>query len=467
MIEFILNNKKIRTEAKTGMSLLHFIRENQGLKGTKSGCKEGDCGACTVLMGTLASDTVSYQSITSCLTPLANVQGKHIVTVEGVNLKDTLNVAQQAIKDNFATQCGFCTPGFVNSLSGLALKPGTVSEQEAIDALSGNICRCTGYKSIEKAAHEVAHKLQEKKNQDNELEWLVQNKFVPSYFKEIPEKLKAIVNTKKENSGVLVAGGTDLYVHHADTLLDQDIQQTEHLVGHTIHINDGICTIDANVKVTQLFENKDLNTYFPALKKHLRLISSEQIRNMASVAGNFVNASPIGDLSIFFLALNSTLKIKNAQGETRLLPFKIFFKDYKKIDLKIDEFIESISFELPDENTYFNFEKVSKRTYLDIAGVNSAISLKVNNSIIYDAHIAVGGVAAIPMYLTKTIRFIKGKELNKTTLTEAQELMQTEITPISDVRGSEQYKRLLARQLFFAHFLTLYPDLFQLKDFVV
>jgi xanthine dehydrogenase small subunit len=466
MIEFILNNNTIKADVKSGMTLLHFIREHQGLKGTKSGCKEGDCGACTVLSGSLQKDnSVDYKSITSCLTPMANVHGKHIVTVEGVNLKNELNASQQAIKDNFATQCGFCTPGFVNSLSGLALKHTHPTEADGIDALGGNICRCTGYKSIEKAAHEVTHKLQEK-DHSNELEWLVENKFVPNYFKEIPTKLKALNIDKNNSEGVLVSGGTDLYVRYADTLLDQDIQQATNFVANNIEFTDIKCTIGAGASVTDLLENERLNSYFPNLKAHLKLLSSEQIRNMASLGGNFVNASPIGDMAIFFLALNSSLHIQNSIAETREIILKDFFLDYKKIALKENEFIQSIVFNLPTENTNFNFEKVSKRTHLDIATVNAAITVNVRDNVIADTHIAVGGVAAIPKYLSETATYLIGKELTKEHIIKAQEIMQTEISPISDVRGADQYKRLLARQLFFAHFIKLYPNLFQFKDFI-
>ncbi len=466
MIEFILNNKIIKTEVKSGMTLLYFIRENQGLKGTKSGCKEGDCGACTVLSGTLQKDnSVDYKSITSCLTPMANVHGKHIVTVEGVNLKNELNLAQQAIKDNFATQCGFCTPGFVNSLSGLALKHTHPTKADGINALSGNICRCTGYKSIEKAADEVTSKLQEK-DHNNELEWLVENKFIPNYFKEIPLKLKALKSDKNNSEGVLVSGGTDLYVRHADALLDQDIQQAINFVSNNIEFSDTKCTIGVGASVTDLMENKQLNSYYPNLKSDLKLLSSEQIRNMASLGGNFVNASPIGDMAIFFLALNAKLMVQNSIAETREIALKDFFLDYKKIDLKDNEFIQSITFNLPDKSTYFNFEKVSKRTHLDIATVNAAISINVQGNIVVNAYISVGGVAAIPRYLSKTASYLMGKELKKEYILEAQEVLQSEISPISDVRGTDQYKRLLARQLFFAHFIKLYPNLFQLKDFV-
>ncbi|HEB62782.1 MAG TPA: 2Fe-2S iron-sulfur cluster binding domain-containing protein, partial [Bacteroidetes bacterium] len=394
MIEFIFNNKYIKTDIKTGTSLLYFIRENQGLKGTKSGCKEGDCGACTVLSGTLLENgKVEYKSITSCLTPLANVHGKHIVTVEGQNLNNELNIAQQAIKDNFATQCGFCTPGFIMSLTGVALREQKIDYDDVINSISGNICRCTGYKSIEKAATDIQKTLQHK-DLNNNIEWLIDNKFIPSYFKDIPERLKAI-NSGKDHikDDVFVGGGTDLYVRYADELSEKNIVPVKNIVPDDISFKENKCIIGANATVTDLVNNSKLYNYFPELFKYLKLVSSEQIRNMGTLAGNFVNASPIGDMSIFFLALNSKLHIKNDDDNLRVIHLKDFFIDYKKFDLQKDELIYKIEFELPDKNTYFNFEKVSKRTHLDIASVNSAISLKIEEDKIKDVHISIGGVA--------------------------------------------------------------------------
>ncbi len=466
MIEFILNDKKVQTEAKSGMSLLHFIREEQGLKGTKAGCKEGDCGACTVLSGSLHKDNkLHYVSLTSCLTPLANAHGKHIVTVEGINLTNKLNIAQQSMHNNFATQCGYCTPGFVISLTGLSLREKPVTYTDSLNALSGNICRCTGYKSIEKAAKEVTEKLQ-KKNHHDSLNWLVKNKFIPDYFTDIPARLREIKNEQSFTEGVLVSGGTDLYVKHADALLDQEIQKASDFVPDKILFSNTKCKIGAGVNVTNLMENCEFARYFPYVKSHLKLVSSEPIRNMASIGGNFVNASPIGDMSIFFLALNSSLYIQSSIGAIREILLKDFFLDYKKMDLQDHEFIQHISFEIPDQNTYFNFEKVSKRTHLDIASVNTALNIKLNDNIIKETHIAVGGVAAIPKYLNQTNTYLKGKKLTVSTIIAAQDIMQKEISPISDVRGTETYKRLLARQLFYAHFLKLFPNLFKLKDLV-
>lgn len=186
---------------------------------------------------------------------------------------------------------------------------------------------------------------------------------------------------------------------------------------------------------------------------------------MGTLGGNFVNASPIGDMSIFFLALNSYLTIIDENTkQKRQIPFQDFHLDYKKFDLKKDELIQSISFKKLQENELFNFEKVSKRTHLDIASVNSAGRIKTSNNSIIEAHFSVGGVAAIPKYLRQTNHFLTGKEISIENIKNAEQIMQEEIAPIIDVRGTNSYKRLLARQLFYAHFIKWFPNQFSLTD---
>jgi xanthine dehydrogenase small subunit len=468
MIEFILNKKTIRTYNNAGMTLLDFVRYEQRLTGTKIGCREGDCGACTVLVGTLNKDnTINYKSITSCISPLGNAHGKHIVTIEGTNLPKELTIAQSAIKVNHASQCGFCTPGFVVSLTGFALSESENNSENALDTISGNICRCTGYKSIEKAVEDICKKLESVDSQ-KPLQKLIDGGFIPEYFKDIPNKLKQL-NAKKtlQSKGRYVSGGTDLYVQQADNLIDNDVHLIENKdVLKGIKIEKEICTIGAGTTVSDLWNHKELNTYFPNLKKHLKLVSSEQIRNMASLGGNFVNASPIGDMTIFFLALNSIITIINPQGIEREVQLNQFYQGYKTFDLKDDELIKNIQFQLPSKHTKFNFEKVSKRTHLDIASVNSAISFTLEDNTIQNSNISVGGVAAIPKYLHETSSFLNGKTLNTQLILEANNMLQEEISPISDVRGSSDYKRLLARQLFIVHFIELFPNKFKLTDFV-
>ena len=464
MIQFILNNQTIKTSEKTGVTLLDFIRDNQQLKGTKIGCREGDCGACTVLVGELKDNSVVYQTITSCISPLGNAHGKHIVTVEGINLPKKLNVAQEAMSNNYATQCGFCTPGFVVSMTGFALE--NDKSKTCNDAISGNICRCTGYKSIEKAGFEIEEKLKQK-DDNHKIEWLIKEGFIPNYFETIPEKLQSLNIQKIKSEGKIVANGTDLYVRYADDLADENVQLiTNQNLLKGVSFSEGICTLGANTTVTEILENKKLQTVFPKLKQFLKLVSSEQIRNMGTIGGNFVNASPIGDMSIFFLALNSTLAIQKEDKTERQIPFQEFHQDYKKYDLQEGEILKSISFRIPSKGDFFNFEKVSKRTHLDIASVNSAGKITIKNGVISKAHLSLGGVAAVPKYLSKTSEFLKGELIVSETIHMAEKVMQSEIAPISDVRGTSEYKRLLARQLFFAHFITLFPDDVELKEMV-
>ena len=468
MIEFILNDRVIRTSENAGMTLLDFVRYQQRLTGTKIGCREGDCGACTVLVGKLnEDDSIEYHSITSCISPLGNAHRKHIVTIEGTNLKNQLTTTQNAMKENYATQCGFCTPGFVVSLTGFALSSSEKNQSNAIDAISGNICRCTGYKSIEKAANEVCQKLNFNEN-TLPMDWLIENGFIPEYFKEIPNKLKNLTSEKLlPTNTIFVSGGTDLYVQQADNLIDNTVNLiTDHDTLKGITIEGCTCTIGSGNTVTDLWISKKLEAYFPNLKKRLKLVSSEQIRNMASFGGNLVNASPIGDMSIFFLALNSDITIIDQDEEERVLPLKEFYKGYKIYDLKEGELIKNIIFKLPTENSHFNFEKVSKRTHLDIASVNSACNLTVENNIITEAYVSIGGVAAIPKYLNETSKFLNGKILSLQLVKDASDILQNEISPISDVRGSSEYKRLLARQLFFAHFTELFSDKITLTDLI-
>ena len=465
MVEFILNNQLVNAEHATGSTVLDYIRYYKRLVGTKIGCREGDCGACTILVGDFENDKLVYRSMTSCLMPLGNAHGKHIVSVEGVNMKE-LSPVQQAMADTNGTQCGFCTIGFVMSLTGFVLNDTTKQYDDAIAAIDGNICRCTGYKSIERAAVILSGKINEKPEQET-IAWLVEHNFIPDYFLQIKDRLKQL--RKKINIAsttlnpvvqkLILGGGTDLIVQKALTVKKSKV---DHLfdAGHLqkIDVENGQCHIGAAVTVTAFAESKLIQGFFSDLQQYIKLISSTPIRNMATMAGNLVNASPIGDMSIFFLALDSDI-VLNKNGAVRAIKLKDFYKGYKQIDKTADEIIEKIIF-TPPQNNHFSFEKVSKRTHLDIASVNSACRIKFSKEgVIDDIHLSAGGVAPFPKYLKETASFLKGKMINAENLKAAIEIMNEEIAPISDARGTKEYKRLLLRQLFLAHFQSMDPQM--------
>ena len=416
MIHFILNDKEVECDLPPGMVLLDFIRYRQHLTGTKIGCREGDCGACTVLTGEIIDGKLRYRSATSCLMPLGNVQGKHIVTIEGLNMKE-LNLIQQAMAEEGATQCGFCTPGFVVSLAGFCLSDKKTTVENAIASIDGNICRCTGYKSIERSAATLANKLLGKEGHDP-ASYVASNNILPAYFGTIKERLIEL-NTKRQSSAAklvagkkIVGGGTDLYVQQHDTMTHSAIHfvsEINEMKG--IRKEKGKCILGGTVTVTDLCESEIISNAFPQFAQYAKLVSSTPIRNMATLAGNFVNASPIGDFTIFFLALDATIIL--ADGiKTRELPLRNFYKGYKQLDKAEEEYIENIYFTLPDKNSAFNFEKVSKRTNLDIASVNTAIQIQFDGKHISDAGISAGGVGPIPMYLKKTSAYLKDKTIS-------------------------------------------------------
>ena len=482
MIAFILNNEDILTDQPSGSTVLDFVRYQRDLKGTKIGCREGDCGACTVMVGELVGGRVKYRTMTSCLMPLANAAGKHIVTVEGINPADgSLTPVQQAMVDESGTQCGFCTVGFVMSLTSFCVDDTQKTPEMAVSAVDGNICRCTGYKSIERAARKLGEQL------------TVNNEpCVPPYFAGITDRLRnlTVPPQKAETRPVgsvrdvaFVGGGTDVYVQKPDEMAESEstpLFYDKALRG--IRDTGEYIEIGGSATVTDLLESPVMRLIFPDLYKHLKLVSSTPIRNMATLAGNFVNASPIGDMTVWFLALDAEIDLMPGTqasppaSKIRTLRLKDLYVGYKQLAKQADEVITTVRFRKPAGDFRFNFEKVCKRTYLDIATVNTAISLRVGSptvregarnhggalpngrasDTIIDARVAAGGVAPIPLYLKETSAYLRGREVNKETITGANEIMQSEISPISDVRGSADYKRLLLRQLFRAHFVELF-----------
>lgn len=467
MIQFILNNQTIKTSLPPGSTVLDFVRYHKRLMGTKIGCREGDCGACTILVGNIESEKLVYRSMTSCLMPLGNAEGKHIVTVEGINGKG-LTPVQQAMADTNGTQCGFCTPGFIMSMTGFVLDASTSSYDDAIRSVDGNICRCTGYKSIERAAKLLSERLITKPASDPTA-WLIKNNFIPDYFIDIKERLLQLkremdIHVPEDKDSLIIGGGTDLVVQQHSLVKRSDINNffdNGDLKGITLE-NDK-CVVGASVTVTEFAESSIIQNIFPGLDRYIKLISSTPIRNMATMAGNLVNASPIGDMTIFFLALNAEISLSNGKTK-RTISLKDLYKGYKQLDKSGDEFVEKIIFTRPPKNAVFNFEKVCKRAWLDIASVNAACLVQTDeDGVINDIHLSAGGVAPFPKYLSNTVAYLKGKKVTTDVLHDAIKIMNEEIVPISDARGTKEYKRLLLRQLFLAHVVKATNSSMQVK----
>lgn len=459
-ILFILNNQKISTDLPPSTILLDFIRYDKGLRGVKIGCREGDCGACTILVGELKNGNVYYKAITSCLTPLGNIHGKHVVTVEGLNLSK-LSPIQKEIAAEGGTQCGFCTPGFVASLTAHVLNPEL--NRDITDSISGNICRCTGYKSIEKAITTIGKNLS--KINTNKIDELIKNGYLPEYFKDIKSRLNELNGPYESyKDAIIVGGGTDLYVQQPDRIVKSDlkfINQMDELI--YIRNIDNKIHIGAGITVSEFEQSDIVKNSFNQLQKFFRLFASRLIKNTATLGGNIVNASPIGDSIILFLAVDAQLKLRN-NGVDRTIPLRKFYLDYKVIDLVEHEIVEAIIISKFDEKSQFNFEKVSKRSHLDIASVNSAIYIKVENEIIVDVGISAGGIAPIPKYLQETSEYLSNRELSSELIKKAAEIALSEISPISDIRGSKEYKLLLLRQLIYVHFIELFPEKINLEE---
>jgi len=479
MIEFILNDKTIRSDAPAGMAMLDFIRKRRQLTGMKLVCKEGECGACSVLVGSYQNGELIYQSMTSCIMPLVNAHGKHILTVEGLSERDELSPVQQAMVDENGTQCGFCTPGFVVSMTG-ALLTGRAADRDAIlEAIDGNICRCTGYKSIERAVDSLVKKVAET-GQPNSVQALTEAGFLPAYMKELASRLKALQDklaetqsrhspqSQRASNGIPLGGGTDLYVQKPLKMYQAEIQPMFNRPEmNTVKVENGKCIFGASCTMGDLYYSKEFQKALPHSEYLFRLLSSTQIRNMATIGGNLVNASPIGDFTILLLGLNSEITLRGKNSSRNIL-LRDFYKDYKVMDLKEGEHLESIQFNIPKSSQKFHFEKVSQRRYLDIAGVNSAsmIELDSDNRIV-DVHLSAGGVGPIPMYLFKTCEFLTGKMLEESTIDAACAILQNEISPISDARGTAEYKSLLLRQLFIAHFIEIDANIFRIEKLIV
>jgi xanthine dehydrogenase small subunit len=466
MLRFALNDGLVEVDTLPGLPALDYLRDDARLTGVKHACREGDCGSCVILLGQPMDGSILYRVVTSCLLPIGALVGHHVVTVEGLNRRQ-LSPVQQAFADEGASQCGFCTPGFIVSFTGHLLEATRWSEEDAIEAVAGNICRCTGYASIRRSIKSVLDQLRETVDPGEErAPALVRENLLPDYFLRVVDLLSGLdisgPRSKPHGSQVVVGGGTDLYVQRPDELPVADVFVLPIETARPVWRENGHIYLAGEATAEDMKRSQLLEETVGGIEKAMRLMGSLPIRQRATIAGNIVNASPIGDMTMILLALDAEVGLV-AGSEKRSLALRDFFRDYKELDLRPDELVEWVRFQTPPDGSMFNFEKVSKRTHLDIASVNAAASLQIHDGRIERACFSAGGVAPIPMQLPRTADFCVGRVANCETALGAAAIARSEVKPITDVRGTADYKSILLGQLVLAHF----HELFQLGDELV
>jgi xanthine dehydrogenase small subunit len=298
----------------------------------------------------------------------------------------------------------------------------------------------------------------------NRLQALIDEGFLPKYFAEVPQRIDQLQASlgsgpsASDRGQTRVGGGTDLFVQRPTEMRESSMQLLQANKGkQQIHVEGKTVRVPAYMSIQDFCEHPLLTPHLPCLAKLKKLFASTQIRQQGTLAGNLVNASPIGDMANFLLALDTTLVLRSKDA-LRQIKQRDFYQGYKKLDLLADEVVHEIHFEMPNAGTQVNFEKVSRRTHLDIASVTSTLVLAVESSTITHAAISAGGVGPTPLRLSQLELWLQGRTPNAKTAREAAKRASEEITPISDVRGSAEYKKLLLSQIILAHFLACCPQ---------
>lgn len=469
-INFFLNGTLREVQVKAETTVLELLRNSLELNGIKEGCGEGDCGACTVVIGAVREGKIHYKSVAGCLYLAAKLEGKHLITIEGLSEKDKLHPIQEAILNGHATQCGFCTPGVTLSILALYLERKNPTKEEFRRYLEGNLCRCTGYVSIRKIPEFLEDLLvccedirpkylteTEKKQLDFQQNDIYIDDGINAYYApNREENLKKFLDSHpefmEENKIRFLNGGSDVVVgikkrgQHVRLLLDLSrISSLQH-----ISYDANTLTFGGGVSLSRMIDTT--KHIFPEFAVTVQKMCSEQVRSSATVSGNIVNASPVADTVPLLMVVDAKITLNGING-LRTVSIRNFFHGYKKTENKADEWIQSISIPLGEFN-FIHFEKVSKRKEVDISAVNSAIALKVEDGVIQKARVACGGVSATTLYMSKTSRFLTGRQMGEETFLKAFEIIQTEATPIKDVRGSAQYRKAVLQNLLLKHYLA-------------
>ena len=461
-IEFILNDELIKiNNVDTNVSVLNYLRIDKRLTGTKEGCASGDCGACTAIIAELKNNKLEYKAINTCIMFLYSLHGKQLITVEHLS-NSKLHPVQQSMVDNHGSQCGFCTPGFVMSMFGMYKDKVKPSNQNIDEYLAGNLCRCTGYNSIKKAAKKMYSYGKKDKFSKNEnkiiklLKKIKHNDILISKNNNkfyIPLNLKNLIQYTQNNKQYkFVTGGTDIALEV--TKKNNNINSLIYLGNNKdlnyIKIKENYINIGSATPINKIIPI--LKKYYPSFADMFDRYGSTQIRNVASIGGNLGSASPIGDSLPALLALNAKLILQSKNQ--RLLDIKDFFKAYRKTALKNKEFIKEIRIPILKSHI-FKCYKISKRIDDDISSLFVAYLMKLKNNIIIDINIAYGGMDSIPNFAFKTQKYLIGKEFNLKNIDKSKQMIEKDFTPLTDVRASSTYRKLVSKNLMDRLFLEI------------
>ncbi len=463
-IQFVLNDQVItvdfaaNTELTPTTTVLNYLRSLPSHKGVKEGCAEGDCGACTVVIAENHEGKLTYKSIDSCLVFLPMIHGKQLITVENLADGNELHPVQQEMVNHNGSQCGYCTPGIVMSLFGLYKNHHKPDRDVIEDALTGNLCRCTGYQPIVKAAEHACSCVDTDKFKHHEakitelLKEIIRDKSPleiqtasQKYYKPLTLK-DALAFRSKFPAAIIIGGATDTALRQTKKreLLPEILDVSAIAELNYFVEEDNTFKIGSGLSLEKL--KSHTAEKLPALHKMLQIFGSLQIRNLATIGGNVGSGSPIGDTLPLLIAYNAHIELKSESSE-RILRMDEFIKGYRKTDIRPDELVTAIHITKPAPGTIIRSYKVSKRKDLDISTVSGGFSLKLEKGKVNEIILAFGGMADQPKRAGDTEKFLTGKPWTRSTVEQAMKILADEFSPWSDARAGADYRNLVARNL--------------------